>query len=416
MLSRLNTLTGNPLLQASFFLFLLLCVFTPSVCHQMDCIAFRSWCLYGWEYGIGNTYQCPSPEMNYPPLICYILRLFAWFQGSPENVTHNFRFFKLIFLAADFLAAFLVVRFVDRKENQLLFLLLLIANPVFIYNSYVWGQVDGFLSLLVLLSFLFAYRGQLLLASSAWVLAVSFKLQAIMFAPLLALFFLDQLAHLSMRRLLMIIGVCTALLMVICWPFLLADQLSKMFKSVIRTLDSFPQVSWSAYNVWFFLVGLDGMALSDRLKFGLLTYKQAGLLMFALAFALAVLPLLISIFRKMFLKKPPLETTTLWLAAYALVPLSFFYFNTQMHERYSHTAFVFVAAYAFTTKRVGLYLLFCAAYFSNVEGLLGALGFPNYRVFYFQPAAGAGMYALLLLAMFFYLYHDFIHQLKQNGR
>ena len=51
-----------------------------------------------------------------------------------------FYFFKLVGLLADFIAAIALVRYLGDKRKEILWLLLLIVNPVFIYNSYCWLQ------------------------------------------------------------------------------------------------------------------------------------------------------------------------------------------------------------------------------------------------------------------------------------
>jgi hypothetical protein len=53
----------------------------------------------------------------------------------------------------------------------------------------------------------------------------------------------------------------------------------------------------------------------------------------------------------------------------------FFYFNTQMHERYIHYAFPFVMYYSFRFKTLGLYLVFSIACFLNLESLLFNLNY-----------------------------------------
>ena len=49
-------------------------------------------------------------------------------------------------------------------------------------------------------------------------------------------------------------------------------------------------------------------------------------------------------------KKIPLEEQKLWII-FILSPLLFFYFNTQMHERYSHPAIILLFAYGLVYKK-----------------------------------------------------------------
>ena len=90
-----------------------------------------------------------------------------------------------------------------------------------------------------------------------------------------------------------------------------------------------------------------------------------------------------------------------------LIPLLFFFFNTQMHERYTHPALLFIFAFSYVNKKYIPMLLFSVAYFLNLEGVLHALykGFGlMVNPILFSRSFIATIFAILILYMFFYLY------------
>ncbi len=78
--------------------------------------------------------------------------------------------------------------------------------------------------------------------------------------------------------------------------------------------------------------------VSDQDKFIGITYHYWGLLLFFTASAMALWPLAKTCYYKWRDREAESPGTELvWITA-ALIPSIFFYFNTQMHERYIHPA------------------------------------------------------------------------------
>jgi hypothetical protein len=64
-----------------------------------------------------------------------------------------------------------------------------------------------------------------------------------------------------------------------------------------------------------------------------------------------------------------------------------------MHERYAHSAFIFITAYAFYRGRYGPYVLFSIAYLLNLERVLEWFELPSYGTLLFDPRLIAALYA-----------------------
>jgi len=85
----------------------------------------------------------------------------------------------------------------------------------------------------------------------------------------------------------------------------------------------------------------------------------------------------------------------------AVVALAFFFFNTQMHERYSHPALLFTAAYCFLTLRYVPFVLLSVAYFLSLENILRYMDLPTYGTLIFDTRFIAGLYLATILLLFY---------------
>ncbi len=413
-LERVRNIVNEPLYQVAFFVFLFQAIFAPSYSLEFDRYCFHSWCNYIFEHGLSQAYHNSNPEFNYPPLISYPLFLFGKLAGNQINIDRYFRLFKAFPLLFDFIAAVLIARFSDNHKRQILFLLLLIANPIFLYNSYCWGQYDAVLSTLVFISFLFILKEKLIWGILFFVLAINFKVQAIIFAPpLLMLSFYKFWGKLHLLDVLRATSAAVVLQVIIVLPFLLTGEITGVVKAVIGSVDFYPVVSFNAYNVWYFLLGEQAFHLSDKTEWYGVSYKYWGLIMFCCFSFFTLLPLFTSAVSTFLSKRKIQSDRNTLLITFALIPLLFFYFNTQMHERYPHPAFVFIALFAFTNRKFFLFGIMCLAYLGNLEIFLRNFGFPNYEILIFHPAFVSSLYLLLIISLFYYLYLPFTSELKK---
>lgn len=396
----------------AFFVFIFEAIFAPSYSLEFDRYCFHSWCSYIFEHGISKAYHNTNPVFNYPPLISYPLYLFGKLADSQVNIDRYFRLFKVFPLLFDFIAAILIVCLSENRKKQILLLLLLITNPIFIYNSYSWGQYDAVLSTLIFISFLFVLKERMTWSVLFFILAINFKVQAVIFLPpLLLLGFYKLWNKVSLLDILRAIIATAALQIIIVLPFLITGEINGVIKAVVGSVDFYPVVSVSAYNIWCLLLGEQAFHLSDKIIWYGGSYKHWGLIMFCLFSFFALLPLLISAVSSIISRKVITSERSAHIILFALIPLLFFYFNTQMHERYSHPAFIFIAFFSFLNRKYFLFAIMCLAYFGNLEPGLHYFGLPNYDILIFQPAFVASLYLLLIISLFYYLYKPFTLQL-----
>jgi Gpi18-like mannosyltransferase len=406
----LTVIADNPIWIAGICFFLYRVFNIPNWSMDWDRYSFLTWCQYIQGHGLTSAYHVPSPDFNYPPLITYPLWLFGKLMPNAGAIDRNFRYFKLLGLTCDFITAYLVIKLTTTGKLKLVHYLLLIANPAFIYNSYYWGQVDGVLAVLIFASFYCVMQNKLMGAFIFFMLSLNFKIMAIIFLPPFVLLGTWQFwKRVSARELMIAIFATLALQLIILLPFIIAGEIAGVIKSITGSVDYYPIVSKGAYNFWALCFGERAFKMTDDLLVANISLKHIGLALFFIFSALALLPLLRYCYKRVWQNGEVNATNNLIFLTMALIPLLFFYFNTQMHERYSHLALMFAAAFAFSSKRYLVFLMLCAAYFLNLEYFNCSFGALNnyHSLLFFQPWFASVLYGLVIVLLFYHLYAAF---------
>jgi hypothetical protein len=167
----------------------------------------------------------------------------------------------------------------------------------------------------------------------------------------------------------------------------------------------------NAYNFWALLVDSKNFFDSDALDFWGLSYKSWGLMLFLSTSFMALIIPLIRVYKKLIHGKSTTISLNEILLLGALIPLLFFFFNTQMHERYSHPAFIFITVYSLLNRKIHLLIISSIAYFLNLEDVLQAFNTQNYSTLIYTPFFIATLYLLTIVLLFIELYK---FQLNKN--
>lgn len=375
------------------------------------------WIRWAWankENGIGNIYNTDS---NYLPFYHYILWAFASLYDTREQLEAGIGNLKYITLAFEIGSLYLLYRWIDRRVPFLVILLVSLLNIAFLYNNFMWGQVDGILAALAFAVIYFCYNRQLMVAAVCMVLMMNFKLQGIIFVPIFALLVLNLYAGKALlQQVLKVVSTILLTQVVILLPFLFSnDGLTQLWQMLNSLVGYVPKVSSLAFNFWSLLYGQESDQMPDsNLFFAGLTFKQFGFFAFCATSFFALLPLLKNAWHVQFNKNkqviPLIEKNRLSLMI-AIVAVCFFYFNTQMHERYVFPAMIFIAAYSFDRKDFLPYILFSVAHFINMEFILRWAKFEQYEnVWYFNRVAVAAVFGVVICYLFFRLF--FLKQIK----
>lgn len=392
----------------AFFLvlFAAFVIMLPKGGHGGDIWCWTNWSKYILDHGLGNVYKSGT---DYLPLYHYILFVFAKLQGNAEYIDRYVNFLKVFTLCFDFVTGWILFKIIHQKTGDIhrsfLVSLFFFLNLGYLYNTLVWNQVDGILACLVFLSFYMALRKKVFACILFFVLALNFKLQAIIFFPFIGLLILPEIVHqYSFRKLLLWVVSLSAIQILIVLPFVIAGNWTLLWDVVHNSVGKYPVVSMNAFNFWHWLVRGDLMEVSDRLRWLGISFKNWGLILFCLTSFFTLWPLLKQSYWAIFSKlKKPVEMDKLLLAG-ALIPFLFFFTNTEMHERYLHPAILFLAAYSLRSGRYFPYILGSIAYLLNLERVLQYWGLKNYHTFLFDPRFIAVLYLVCIVYCFVQLY------------
>lgn len=395
-------------------LFITYSIVFPHYGHGWDLFCWKEWCKNIFLNGLGNVYKSST---DYLPLYHYILYFFGKLQGSIELIDKNIYFLRIITLAFDFTAGYLIyslskTRYQD-KNKALVFSLFFFLNIAYFYNTLIWGQVDGIMACFILFCLYFSIKGRIILSLVFLILSINLKLQAIIFIPLIGIILLPSLIkNYTHTNLLKWLSVVCITQLIIIFPFILSGDIGKVWGVVRNSVGRYPVLSMNAYNFWVLLYPDSFFTTKDSMLFLGLTLKNWGLILFFIFSFFALLPLLFNLYKIIFKKSSlPFNQETIILTS-ALIPFIFFYFNTQMHERYLHPAILFLALYAIIYNKYLVYIFGSLAYILNLEDVLRYLNLNNYYIIYFKSWFISVLMLITIIILFYNLYSKFNNENK----
>jgi len=349
---------GPHVLAAITVLLLALAVRLPlldTVGFHGDQLQFLAWAERVTNNRLASAYD-PRPDRperrwcNYPPLYLYVLRglgeLYPTLVGRPLDASAVIAFgdardpaflnasstvLKIPGIAADaVLAALLVLWLAPRWGLAAAVPLgaLYAVIPGVLHDSAVWGQVDGLLALLMVVSLEMARRERPAAMAAFAAAALLMKAQAVVLLPVwvAALWRYRDRPTVLARAVVIAVLVAAAILL----PFV--GALDGVIDAYAGAAGYYPYTHLNGFSIWFLLhplerPHLDGMAAAYKpddapLALGL-TPRVVGLA--------GVLVLWIASFVYMIRRNA--DAAALRAAALCL-PIGFFLFATQMHERY----------------------------------------------------------------------------------
>jgi dolichyl-phosphate-mannose-protein mannosyltransferase len=300
-----------------------------------DIACFKAWAMAAAEGGLSRFYA-GSMFVDYPPGYIYVLKAVGHARlllGLPHDSRGFLLLVKLPAILLDLGAALLVLWLARGKTSlaRACTLAVLVAwNPAAIHNSAVYGQVDVFLAVPLVLALALVERGAWLRAAAVYAIAVLLKPQALLLAPLAALALLRRR---DWKTAALAVLVALATLAALTLPF--SRDPTFLVKLYAKTLGSYPYATLNAANLYA-LVGGNWAPLADRLLFA--SYGSIGAVCLVAVVALSA-----------WLYLRSREPSGIFVVA-LLVMSAVFFVSTKMHERYLYPA-VLIAAAAYATTR-----------------------------------------------------------------
>ena len=161
--------------------------------------------------------------------------------------------------------------------------------------------------------------------------------------------------------------------------------------------------------MWHWLVKGNLLYANDsKIWIAGLTYKQVGLLLFFSISFMAILPMILLVYKRWKTANKAIQPNKelIWLTS-AMVFLLFYFLCTEIHERYCQPAFIFITALAFFTGDILIYALFSIMYFLTLEVSMQSLHLTNYETLIFDFRFLAGINALIIILLARKIYKNY---------
>jgi Gpi18-like mannosyltransferase len=386
------------------FLFLVYIFFLPTTGFELDIFCWREWTKFIFNNGLQNAYKSGT---DYMPLMQYFMYGFGLIQGSIQNIESNINQIKIIPIAFDFLGGFILLKILQKKipssKNRFYNSLFFFLNIAIFYNAIFWGQVDGVLSTLIFASIYFSIEKKIYLSYLFLVLAINFKLQAIIFIPVIILLTLPEVIR-TKSKIIIILGFIIGLQLIILLPFILNKDLPLIISVIHQSFSKYPVISMNSAGIWNFFVAGDLSHKPDSMLFLGLKLKTWGLAMFFVSSLFALLPLIKVCLNQVTNKHSYNVSLNDILIICGLIPMLFCFLNTQMHERYLHPALIFLVTYSILSRNFLPTILVCLAYTLNLEHAIQVLHLKTYGTLPFSRIFLAILYLISILLLFEKLY------------
>lgn len=284
---------------------------------------------------------------NYTPGYLYVLYLLGILKSlfTIDDGFYYYAVLKLPAIVAEIVLTVFVYKkvLVDYPKWAKIAALVIILNPALFFNSAVWGQIDGFLTLMMVLSVYFLDKRNLFLSSIFLGISFLIKPQAIALLPAYGIFLIRNMLignnreH-TIKNIIQIIFPAIFIIFLFSWPFFPEQPLLGIFNLFLKMMKDYSFTSLYAYNFW----GAMGFWIPDNLGWLNISYKIWGYIL------LMIFWFWVFLFGR---KK---------LSAYSLAvlaTLSFFFLPTRVHERYLYPALVFLIIVASKMKSLKLLIL-----------------------------------------------------------
>lgn len=362
-------------------LFILYLFILPRVYMDYDMGFWRQWALQIHQHGLTNTY---NSSINYFPVYIYGLYIYDLLQGTEANIIHNINSIKILFVCFDFLPLVVLCAFRQKLLTFKIPHLFLLLNVAYVFNSMVWGQIDSIytnLAFLAIITGILYPVGGLLL----YVLALNTKQQAIEFLPIMAIVLFYSIRNLKTVAIALTCAV--ALQLALLLPFISTGGAGKLSQIAMNTVGLYHNLSISAFNIWYIIARGNPYFINDTDTYILLSYRTIGLMLFGIAALLVLIPLFkrVLLLRKSNLSFDEQSYKLLFLGT-GLLCLFFFYFNTQMHERYAMPIIIFFFFYGVASRNYKLYILASIPFILSLDKAFtfpdGYLPIVHYKIIY----------------------------------
>lgn len=217
---------GSILCVILFFALSLRLVISFAYPQTFDLYWYKDWALE-LQNGLFTVYgRADQVQLDYPPLYLFPLylvgQLYRLLPAMSTFLPLEMLVLKLFPVLGDCLCCLVLYRICRRYSEAagLLAAALWAVNPSMIFNSSFWGQTDGIMALLLLLSFDCINMGRLVRGTVVFAVACLTKFQSLFFAPVVVLHLVFRLGW---KKLLQALGAAVGVTAAVFLPFMIGS-------------------------------------------------------------------------------------------------------------------------------------------------------------------------------------------------
>lgn len=341
----------------------------------LDVNTFRSWTDTIIKVGPTNFYT--STWSDYPPLFMYFLWIWGLIQMPfTGSSLMSVEWAKLPACIADVINGFLIFQILKGRvaiRSAFRTAVFYVFNPVVIFVSAVWGQVDAIITMMMLLISLTVLLNWLIPAATLTAAAMLVKPQGLFMIPLV-FFSMWFKTPIKQWPIAILAGVATVWLGVLpaTWtklsgfanigmnlyvPAFIVQPFFWLQTQMRSTGDNYPYSTVNAFNIWMLPPPNETWKPDNRILF-FLPHHTWGIILLLIAFGLVAWYLYKN--RHTVSAFPYFLAGSVMLTSYYMLP-------TRMHERYIFPAIAFLAlAAAFNRRMTWLYWGWSATSFISI--------------------------------------------------
>ena len=314
-----------------------------------DVNCFKSWADATAYYGLNGMYHS-GMFLDYPPGYMYVLALTniiqTIFNLDYYSVIYTF-IIKLPAILTDLAGACLIYKMADEKlgEKWALFLCGCYAfGPGLIFTSSIWGQIDSFYTLLMVLALYCISKDDVVKAAVVYAMALITKPQALLFGPVLLFWVISKK---DWKIFFKAVGIGLCCMWLFALPF--GQSLSPLWLINLykNTFNGYRYFTVNGYNLYM-LAGLNWKALDS-----VPGAESINTVVILVCFAFCAF----AYFRQK-------DSSRIFSTALVFITV-FFSFCTMMHERYMHPAIILSLISFVLTKNKAYFAVFLTASASN---------------------------------------------------
>ncbi len=248
---------------------------------KIDMTDWQAWTSRLIEVGPSSFYS-PNYFADYFPGYLYILLILGkafltLFPNSSLFSTDFIFILKGVTTIFDLGTAYLIYKIVKKYRPKVAIFasILYLGNPALIFNSSIWGQIDGILTFFLLLSIYFLIEVKnFLFWSISFAFAFLVKPQTISILPISLIYLFKEAGSL---RLFKLVFLSIILSVVISLPFFInTNPVFGIFELFQKTASGYQYTSLYTLNIW----SLIGWWKDDNTKWYFLSYQSWGIIFY----------------------------------------------------------------------------------------------------------------------------------------